>query len=56
MRDLYNRKNKLDYQTNRRKQIDNPLSKFMKEDIKAIFQWIDNKKYKVETIESIELL
>jgi site-specific recombinase XerD len=34
-----------------RKQIDKPLSKFTKEDIKAIFQWMDNKKYKVETIE-----
>ena len=91
MRDLYNRKKKLDYWTDRihkdldehdkrdvlkfleimqekdqsiltitrcisiviqiRKQIDKPLSKFMKEDIKAIFQWMDNKKYKVETIE-----
>ena len=34
-----------------RKQIEKPLSKFTKEDIKAIFQWMDNKKYKVETIE-----
>ena len=91
MRDLYNRKKKLDYWTGRihkdldehdkrdvlkfleimqekdqsiltiircisiviqiRKQIDKPLSKFTKEDIKAIFQWMDNKKYKVETIE-----
>ena len=91
MRDLYNRKKKLDYWTDRihkdldeydkkdvlkfleimqekdqsiltitrcisiviqiRKQIDKPLSKFTKEDIKTIFQWMDNKKYKVETIE-----
>jgi hypothetical protein len=91
MRDLYNRKKKLEYWTDRihkdlheydkkdvlkfleimqekdqsiltitrcisiiiqiRKQIDKPLSKFTKEDIKAIFQWMDNKKYKVETIE-----
>lgn len=91
MRDLYNRKKKLYYWTDRihkdldeydkkdvlkfleimqekdqsiltiircisiviqiRKQIDKPLSKFTKEDIKAIFQWMDNKKYKVETIE-----
>ena len=91
MRDLYNRKKKLDYWTDRihkdldehdkkdvvkfleimqekdqsiltitrcisiviqiRKQIDKPLSKFTKEDIKAIFQWMDNKKYKVETVE-----
>ena len=91
MRDLYNRKKKLDYWTDRihkdldehdkkdvlkfleimqekdqsiltitrcisiviqiKKQIDKPLSKFTKEDIKAIFQWMDNKKYKVETIE-----
>jgi site-specific recombinase XerD len=35
-----------------RKQIDKPLSKFTKEDIKTIFQWMDNiKKYKVETVE-----
>jgi hypothetical protein len=35
-----------------RKQIDKPLSKFMKEDIKAIFRWMDNNRYKVETIEN----
>ncbi len=34
-----------------RKQINKPLSKVAKEDIKAIFQWMDNKRYKVETIE-----
>jgi hypothetical protein len=91
MRDLYNRKKKLDYWTERihkdlveydkrdvlkfleimqekdqsiltitrcisiviqiRKQIDKPLSKFTKEDIKTIFQWMDIKKYKVETVE-----
>jgi site-specific recombinase XerD len=34
-----------------RKQIDKPLSKFTKEDIKTIFQWMDIKKYKVETVE-----
>jgi site-specific recombinase XerD len=91
MRDLYNRKKKLDYWTERihtdldehdkrdvlkfleimqekdqsiltitrcisiviqiRKQIDKPLSKFTKEDIKAFFQWMDNKRYKVETVE-----
>ena len=34
-----------------RKQIDKPLSKFTKEDIKTIFQWVDIKKYKVETVE-----
>jgi hypothetical protein len=91
MRDLYNRKKKLDYWTQRihtdldehdkrdvlkfleimqekdqsiltitrcisiviqiRKQIDKPLSKFTKEDIKTIFQWMDIKKYKVETVE-----
>ena len=91
MRDLYNRKKKLDYWTERihtdldehdkrdvlkfleimqekdqsiltiircisiviqiRKQIDKPLSKFTKEDIKTIFQWMDNNRYKVETVE-----
>jgi integrase/recombinase XerD len=91
MRDLYNRKKKLDYWTERihkdlyehdkkdvlkfleimqekdqsiltitrcisiviqiRKQIDKPLSKATKEDIKAIFRWMDNNRYKVETIE-----
>ena len=91
MRDLYNRKKKLEYWTDRihqdldehdkkdvlkfleimqekdqsnltitrcisiviqiRKQIDKRLSEVTKEDIKAIFQWMDNKKYKVETIE-----
>jgi hypothetical protein len=91
MRDLYNRKKKLDYWINRihkdldehdkkdvlkfleimqekdqsiltitrcisiviqiRKQIDKPLSVVTKDDIKAIFQWMDNKKYKVETVE-----
>ena len=91
MRDLYNRKKKLDYWTDRihkdldeydkkdvlkfleimqekdqsiltiircisiviqiRKQIDKPLSKFTKEDIKTIFQWMNIKKYKVETVE-----
>jgi len=34
-----------------RKQIDKPLSKVSKDDIKAIFQWMDNKRYKVETVE-----
>ena len=34
-----------------RKQIDKPLSKVAKEDIKLIFQWMDNKRYKVETLE-----
>ncbi|HJT83299.1 MAG TPA: site-specific integrase [Nitrososphaeraceae archaeon] len=34
-----------------RKQIDKPLSTFTKEDIKRIFQWMDNKRYKVETVE-----
>ena len=34
-----------------RKQIDKPLSKFMKEDTKTIFRWMDNNRYKVETIE-----
>lgn len=91
MRDLYNRKKKLDYWTDRihkdldehdkkdvlkfleimqekdqsiltitrcisiviqiRKQIDKPLSEVTKDDIKAIFRWMDNKRYKVETIE-----
>jgi hypothetical protein len=91
MRDLYNRKKKLDYWTERihkdldehdkrdvlkfleimqekdqsiltiircisiviqiRKQIDKPLSKATKEDIKAIFQWMDRNRYKVETVE-----
>ena len=91
MRDLYNRKKKLNYWIERihkdlhendkkdtlkfleimqekdqsiltitrcisiviqiRKQIDKPLSKVIKEDIKAIFQWMDEKRYKVETIE-----
>jgi site-specific recombinase XerD len=91
MRDLYNRKKKLDYWTERihtdldehdkrdvlkfleimqekdqsiltitrcisiiiqvRKQIDKSLSKFTKEDIKTIFQWMNIKKYKVETVE-----
>jgi site-specific recombinase XerD len=91
MRDLYNRKKKLDYWTERihqdldepdksdvlkfveimqekdqsiltitrcisiviqiRKQIDKPLSKVTKEDIKIVFQWMDTKKYKVETVE-----
>lgn len=89
MRDLYNRKKKLDYWINRihkdldtsdkkdalifleimqekdqsiltitrcisiviqiRKQIGKPLSKDTKDDIKAFFQWMDNKRYKVET-------
>jgi hypothetical protein len=87
MRDLYNRKKKLDYWIDRihkdldtsdkkdvlkflemmqekdqsiltitrcisiivqvRKQIDKPLSDVTKEDIKAIFQWMDNKRYRV---------
>ena len=90
MQDLYNRKKKLDYWTERihkdfeqdkrdvlkfleimqekeqsiltiircisiviqiRKQIDRPLSKATKEDIKAIFRWMDNNRYKVETVE-----
>jgi site-specific recombinase XerD len=34
-----------------RKQIDKPLSKVIKDDIKAIFQWMNVKKYKVETVE-----
>jgi integrase/recombinase XerD len=91
MRDLYNRKKKLDYWIDRihkdldtsdkkdalkfleimqekdqsiltitrcisiiiqvRKQIDKPLSKVTKEDIKVIFQWMDNKRYRVETVE-----
>ena len=34
-----------------RKQIDKALSEFTKEDIKAIFRWMDNNRYKVETIE-----
>ena len=34
-----------------RKQIDKPLSKVAKDDIKLIFQWMDNKRYKVETLE-----
>ena len=34
-----------------RKQIDKPLSDVTKDDIKGIFQWMDNKKYKVETVE-----
>ena len=91
MRDLYNRKKKLDYLIEKihtdldpndkqdvlkfleimqekdesiltitrnigviiqiRKQIDKPLTKDTKDDIKKNFQWIDNKKYKVETIE-----
>jgi hypothetical protein len=81
MRDLYNRKKKLDYWIDRihkdleimqekdqsiltitrcisiviqiRKQIDKPLSKVTKEDIKLIFHWMDNNKYKVETIEKL---
>jgi integrase/recombinase XerD len=91
MRDLYNRKKKLDYWTERihkdldehdkkdvlkfleimqekdqsiltitrcisiviqiKKQIDKPLSKVTKEDIKTIFQWMNTKRYKVETFE-----
>jgi site-specific recombinase XerD len=91
MLDLYNRKKKLDYWTERihtdldehdkrdvlkfleimqekdqsiltitrcisiviqiRKQIEKPLSKYTKEDIKTIFQWMDNNRYKVETVE-----
>jgi hypothetical protein len=39
-----------------RKQIDKPLSKFIKEDIKTIFQWMDIKKSKIEQLKSIELL
>ena len=39
-----------------RKQIDKPLSKFTKEDIKTIFQWMDIKKSKIEQLKSIELL
>ena len=27
------------------------ISKFTKEDIKTIFQWMDNNRYKVETVE-----
>ncbi|MGI0001109.1 MAG: tyrosine-type recombinase/integrase, partial [Nitrososphaeraceae archaeon] len=34
-----------------RQQIDKPLSNVTKEDIKLIFQWMDNKRYKVETLE-----
>ena len=34
-----------------RKQIDKPLFEVGKDDIKAIFQWMDNKRYKVETLE-----
>ena len=91
MRDLYNRKKKIDYWMGKiysvldeedkndvlkfveimqekdqsiltitrcisiiiqiRKQIDKPLSKVAKDDIKLIFQWMDNKRYKVETLE-----
>jgi light-regulated signal transduction histidine kinase (bacteriophytochrome) len=91
MRDLYNRKKKLDYWTEKihkdldeddkidvlkfleimqekdqsiltitrcigiiiqiRQQINKQLSKVSKEDIKLIFQWMDNKRYKVETLE-----
>ena len=34
-----------------RKQIDKRLSEVTKEDIKAIFLWMDNNRYKVETVE-----
>ena len=34
-----------------KKQIDKPLSKVTKEDIKTIFQWMNTKRYKVETVE-----
>ena len=91
MRDLYNRKKKLEYWINKihsvlngddktdvlkfveimqekdqsvltitrcigiiiqiRSQINKPLSKVTKDDIKTIFRWMDEKRYKVETVE-----